>query len=181
VTDNGSGMTEEVKRRAFDMFFTTKPRGLGTGMGLALVRKVVDRAGGSVRIDSELGKGTTVVMIFPAAESAEDRGQQRIAAVRIRDGRAASLVRSLLEASGAKAGGGDDLQSADILVMEASSTSLAEAKSWRSEHRQGRLVLFGRPDRRTATAWRALQPLTIDDPDDFDAVRAALGHAMATP
>src|SRR6185295_5776682 len=72
VTDNGSGMTEDVKRRAFEMFFTTKPRGLGTGLGLALVRNVVERVGGRVEIESEVGKGTTVLMIVPAARTAEE-------------------------------------------------------------------------------------------------------------
>ena len=66
VTDNGPGMTEEAKRRAFEMFFTTKPRGLGTGLGLPLVRKVIERAGGTVNIVSEAGKGTTVVALVPA-------------------------------------------------------------------------------------------------------------------
>ena len=66
VSDNGPGMTEEASRRAFEMFFTTKPRGLGTGLGLPLVRKVIERAGGTVSIVSEAGKGTTVVARVPA-------------------------------------------------------------------------------------------------------------------
>ncbi len=69
VTDNGVGMTEDVRRRAFEMFFTTKPRGLGTGLGLPLVRKVVERAGGRVEIESAPGVGTTVTLVLPRAGS----------------------------------------------------------------------------------------------------------------
>lgn len=69
VCDNGIGMTDEVKRRAFEMFFTTKSRGLGTGLGLPLVRNVVERAGGRVEIDSTLGKGTSVTLILPIAQA----------------------------------------------------------------------------------------------------------------
>jgi PAS domain S-box-containing protein len=178
VTDNGVGMTEEVKRRAFDMFFTTKPRGLGTGLGLAIVRKMVDRAGGSIEIDSELGRGTTIALILPVAD---DGGQQPLAAVSINDGRAASLIRNLLETSGAEVIAGDDRQRADIWMVEPTAENLSHAKAWRAEHPQGGLVLFGRPQRSNAAAWRSLKPVTIDDPDDLDAVRGAIVLALKTP
>ena len=70
VSDNGAGMTEEVRRRALEMFFTTKPRGLGTGLGLPLVRKVAEGAGGVLEIESAVGKGTTVTLVLPKAEQA---------------------------------------------------------------------------------------------------------------
>jgi Histidine kinase-, DNA gyrase B-, and HSP90-like ATPase len=180
VTDNGSGMTEEVMRRAFDMFYTTKPRGLGTGLGLAMVRKVIERAGGSVRIESKPAKGTTVVMTLPTAKRANADGGRPSAAIRIGDGRAASIVRNLLEASGAHISGGDDPASTDIWVVEPSPTCLADVKAWRTGRPRGRLVLFGRPGARHAAAWQALQPVTINDRDDLDSIRAALSLAMAT-
>ncbi|MCA9285747.1 MAG: response regulator, partial [Phycisphaerales bacterium] len=83
VTDDGCGMSEAVRRRAFDMFFTTKPRGMGTGLGLPLVRRVIERVGGSVQVDSAPGKGTTVVLHVPAARTSPDRdsgGSKRPAA-----------------------------------------------------------------------------------------------------
>jgi signal transduction histidine kinase len=63
VVDHGVGMDEAARRRAFEPFFTTKAE--GTGLGLAVVQRLVDQAGGLVRIDSELGKGTTVRVFFP--------------------------------------------------------------------------------------------------------------------
>jgi DNA-binding response OmpR family regulator len=60
VIDNGCGMTPEVLARAFDPFYTTKPPGKGTGLGLSQVYGIAHQGGGSVRIATEPGKGTTV-------------------------------------------------------------------------------------------------------------------------
>lgn len=67
VTDTGTGMPPDVAERAFDPFFTTKPRDEGSGLGLAAVHGVVASTGGTVRIETALGAGTSVVVRFPAA------------------------------------------------------------------------------------------------------------------
>lgn len=69
VRDTGAGMTEEVRRRCLEPFFTTKGQA-GTGMGLAMVYGIVHRHDGSIGIDSEPGKGTTIRLRFHAAPEA---------------------------------------------------------------------------------------------------------------
>jgi len=66
IQDTGSGIPEKVRARVFDLFFTTKEIGKGTGQGLAIARSVVvDKHGGSIDFESEEGKGTTFVIRLP--------------------------------------------------------------------------------------------------------------------
>jgi CheY-like chemotaxis protein len=65
ITDNGEGMTEQVRRRAFEPLFTTKQRGAGTGLGLTQVLAACEQAGGTARITSVAGSGTTVRLYLP--------------------------------------------------------------------------------------------------------------------
>lgn len=67
VTDTGTGMSEEVRVRAIEPFFTTKPVGQGTGLGLSQVYAVAVESGGSFRIDSETNRGTTIYITLPLA------------------------------------------------------------------------------------------------------------------
>jgi signal transduction histidine kinase len=69
VADSGVGMDDSTLAHAFEPFFTTKPAGEGSGLGLAMVHAIVRRHGGTVQIDSELGLGSTVRMIVPAAST----------------------------------------------------------------------------------------------------------------
>jgi PAS domain S-box-containing protein len=69
VTDTGSGMDETVLSRAVEPFFTTKPLGKGTGLGLATVYGIVSQHGGSLDLDSRLGQGTTVTVRLPLADT----------------------------------------------------------------------------------------------------------------
>jgi signal transduction histidine kinase/CheY-like chemotaxis protein len=73
VSDTGTGMSEDVLQNAFEPFFTTKPPGQGSGLGLSQVYGVARQSGGSVRIDSAMGKGTTVSVLFPRATYETDR------------------------------------------------------------------------------------------------------------
>ena len=68
VADTGCGMPPEVAAQAFEPFFTTKPAGSAPGLGLSQVYGFATGAGGQVRIDSEVDRGTTVTMLLPLAE-----------------------------------------------------------------------------------------------------------------
>ncbi len=70
VTDDGVGMSPETLERIFEPFFTTKPVGEGTGLGLAQVYGFARQSGGTVSIQSELGKGTRVSLLLPRMEQA---------------------------------------------------------------------------------------------------------------
>ncbi|HYJ81823.1 MAG TPA: PAS domain-containing protein [Allosphingosinicella sp.] len=67
VADSGEGMPPEVLARAVEPFYSTKPLGKGTGLGLAQVYGIAQQAGGTLRIDSEVGKGTSVDILLPGA------------------------------------------------------------------------------------------------------------------
>jgi signal transduction histidine kinase len=74
VIDNGVGIPAEHLTRVFDPFFTTKPAGAGAGLGLSLCQRIVLANFGTIRIDSELGKGTAVTIALPTYEKAEQAG-----------------------------------------------------------------------------------------------------------
>jgi signal transduction histidine kinase len=65
VADTGGGMTPDVAHHAFDLFYTTKREGRGTGLGLAMVKCFVDRFAGQVKLKSDLGEGTTITLYLP--------------------------------------------------------------------------------------------------------------------
>lgn len=69
VSDTGTGMAPEVLERAFEPFYTTKPPGAGSGLGLATVYGLATAAGGDVRLQSEPGIGTTVTVLLPATSA----------------------------------------------------------------------------------------------------------------
>ncbi|KAF0245345.1 MAG: putative hybrid histidine [Planctomycetota bacterium] len=65
VKDTGTGMTEDTKKRLFQPFFTTKEIGRGTGLGLAACNGIVSSAGGEIRVETEVGKGSEFIVSFP--------------------------------------------------------------------------------------------------------------------
>ena len=71
VTDNGRGIDPEILPKLFEPFFTTQPRGEGTGLGLAAVYGIVEQAGGTVEASGEVGAGATFRVLLPATAEAD--------------------------------------------------------------------------------------------------------------
>jgi len=81
VSDTGHGMEHFIKERIFDPYFTTKETGEGTGLGLAVVHGVVKNHGGAISVESEVEKGTTFTILFPAIESPEETETEKISPI----------------------------------------------------------------------------------------------------
>jgi signal transduction histidine kinase len=73
IEDSGHGMDQATMTKIFDPYFTTKPWGKGTGLGLAVVIGILRGYGGEIRVQSEVGKGTTFTLYFPAVELAAEQ------------------------------------------------------------------------------------------------------------
>jgi signal transduction histidine kinase len=82
LKDNGVGIPEEIKARIWEPFFTTKPVGVGTGLGMSITFGIVEKHGGKIDLQSEVGKGTEFVISIPkkiprqAADAIEKVKQQ---------------------------------------------------------------------------------------------------------
>ncbi|MFZ7090606.1 sensor histidine kinase [Primorskyibacter sp. 2E233] len=69
LRDSGKGISPEILPMVFEPYFTTKPKGQGSGLGLAMARGIVEQSGGRMEIDSQVGLGTTVRIYLPEADS----------------------------------------------------------------------------------------------------------------
>jgi two-component system, cell cycle sensor histidine kinase and response regulator CckA len=90
VSDTGSGMSTDVQQHLLEPFFTTKGIGRGTGLGLATVYGIVQQSGGSIRVESELGKVTTITIYLP--QVGEDVAAQAAGTEPVRGGTETLLI-----------------------------------------------------------------------------------------
>jgi hypothetical protein len=180
-------MSPEVRARAFDAFFTTKSRGLGTGLGLSLVRSVVTAAGGEIDIETAAGKGTEIVLTFPAAHDHEHGcgESDHKAAVYLLDRRAASMAAHILESAGWHVTRTDEpappiSSGSTIWVTESDERALKAAKAYANgPSATGRVIVsVGQP--RSRAPWVQLRAIFVENARDFDALRNAIGRAIAS-
>lgn len=183
VTDNGRGMSPSTRKRAWDLFFTTKARGMGTGLGLPLVRRVALKAGGTVDLKSAVGSGTSVMLRLPVASGEGDAkgGESGVtAAVSIGDHRVAALVFQILAAQGAHVSHGTERDPvwADVLVVDPTLANFAKAVEWRRTCPDGVLVALGPPPIRLRARWSTVGSVVVDPAYSFEAIRQALCEAF---
>jgi len=180
VADRGAGMTEDVRARCTDTFYTTKPRGLGTGLGLALVRGVVEHAGGELVIESEPGEGTSVTMNLPVWNQAAC-GDAHTALVSIRDGRTASIIEHELNRLGLRT---TDRDSSDagkpgsaVSIWIVDPDRLGDAQAWcdGADHRI--VVLVGRSAPTHSQPRHEFSGIVIHHPRSLESIREGLEAA----
>jgi len=85
VIDNGKGIPPENLKKIFDPFFTTKPVGQGTGLGLSIAYKIIERHGGKIEVQSQVGQGTEFTVTLPISSSAQLSAAKQSASVPFTD------------------------------------------------------------------------------------------------
>jgi PAS domain S-box-containing protein len=129
VQDNGPGMDAETRARCIEPFFTTKTRGMSTGLGLSLVGGILQRVGGTMEIVSELGRGTEFRITVPVAAGAgrpvKDAGgtRGRRAVISLSDARLGAYLESVLTGMSFQVRHGDGPGDADLWITTAESAT----------------------------------------------------------
>jgi PAS domain S-box-containing protein len=203
VKDSGLGMSEEVRARAFDPFFTTKEIGKGSGLGLSQVYAMASRAGGTARIESIPGMGTTVVLSLPRAapvqppEAAEVGDRRRQAGIRgtilvidddadVRQGLVAelrSLGHEVLEAGDGEEGLALlDRQEVDALLLDFAMPGMTGAQVAHLARSQrpdlGIVFMSGYSDTEAIAAAVGQDAVLLRKPFDLDALHHGLQRTM---
>lgn len=202
MRDRGHGMDEQTRRRALEPFFTTKPVGQGTGLGLAQVFGIVSQSGGSVSIDSMPGQGTTVTLRFAECDDEgvaeiltimsknllkslkllvvddDPAARATIAGLLAEDGHDVESVASGINALALLRENDFDLVVADFQMPEMTGAELIKAA--RQLSRSPRFLLVsGFSDSEEIAAASANTPL-LRKPYTIDELRSAVSSAVAT-
>jgi hypothetical protein len=157
---------------------------MGKGLGLPLAKKVAVRAGGDIELISEPGRGTTAVLVLGATKRDTARAgrpgvRERSAAISIRNYRVAALITQVLIGVGVQVRPAkrDNPGKSDLWVTHPTPSALVAAARWRKGHPERAVIVFGAPQKSARDRWTALGATIIDPPDDFEAIRHAVGEA----
>lgn len=144
VRDDGPGMPPEVVARCFEPYYSTKGRAIATGMGLSMVRGIVESVGGTVTVKTAPGQGTTFTLTLPALTqgAATSNGPPRTAAVSVHNERTAALAFMFLGqmAFTVSRHPATSMPDTSLWVVEAGEPSLVGA--YLSQHPEHRVVLL---------------------------------------
>jgi PAS domain S-box-containing protein len=206
ISDTGAGMNRETMSRAFDPFFTTKPIGEGTGLGLAIAHGIVTKMGGTIALESDIGRGTTFAVRLPAwvadaepapitpASTTTSNGKRRILIVdddaRIRvmlakalDDHDVTVASGAFEAAKLCAENDYDCILSDVTMPAGDGVDLIDALRAQSRGHDRRVVFMSggayspRTERLLADASNEL----LDKPFTFEQARAAIARIIAKP
>lgn len=167
VSDNGVGMTPETRRRALDIFFTTKNRGIGSGLGLSMVHRLMTEFGGSVGVASERGIGTTITLNLPIV-ARQSKALDLTVAVALSNKRASGFIQGALLGRGIQKVVLDSPLDVPIWVIHPKQVALASAREWRMANPEGLLFLVGNPLRTEIKDWKSLSPIQFEAAEDFE-------------
>ncbi len=180
VNDDGDGMTDNVRVRAFEPLFTTKGSGGGTGLGLSSVLALAHEAGGDVQLTSRPGLGTSVGLLLPAArdnEPSPDRRDEPVGGVRVLVATprsdAAGAIEAMLQSAGYRVSSARDAAQADDAITSGGVAVALLDIAWPGEH-------VTRLAGRAADAGVAVAFLSSGDgPDTLDGI-AVLTYPFST-
>ncbi len=178
VADDGPGMSAAQRRRAFSASSHDR-QGVGRGFGLAMVRGLVERAGGSIEIDATEGEGTRVTLLLPIDEPCSHESSPAAALVSLRDPRIAGMVVELLRLLH---GGRIDLdvpgaasEDVEILVVDGDAISALEAKRFTDGSPRRRVLAIGGG----GSAWTGIPATVVADPHNAGALRDGVAVVVA--
>ncbi len=177
VIDNGVGMSPEVQRRALEVFYTTKTRGLGTGLGLSLVQSVVDRAGGALEIASVEGAGTTMRLRLPAASETSGEDAPR-AYVEGFDGRTVGFLRIVLARHGFEIVRGTPVGRCEICIVGGATLDPRLLAQWARDLPAERIIVIGDLPPVTSAEVGRLGVTVLPEVTDMAAIEAAIERAV---
>jgi hypothetical protein len=135
VSDNGNGMSADVRERCFEPFFATGHRELATGLGLSAARSILFRYGADITVASQPHEGATFTLILPLARERTARELPALARIAVNDMRTAAVVRLLLKSRGVpieETGVSAEASEADFVVCERSNLAAEQAAPQRA-------------------------------------------------